>query len=261
VNYSQAGLLGLVQGFGEFLPISSSAHLALAPWLLRFQDPGLTFDVALHVGTLAAITAAFGARWWSILAGTVRNWRGPEANKIKLIIIATVPAVILGLLFEKKAETIFRDPRLIAAALIIGAPIMELADRVGPKNREWQGSSWLSALLIGMAQAMAIVPGVSRSGATMSAGLALGYTRESAAELSFLMSAPIIAGAAVLKLRHLVLSDLTPPFIWGVLISAVSGWFAVKVFLSWLSRYGLKPYVYYRIILGLVVLTVYWARS
>lgn len=95
----------------------------------------------------------------------------------------------------------------------------------------------------------------------MSAGLALGYTRESAAELSFLMSAPIIAGAAVLKLRHLVLSDLTPPFIWGVLISAVSGWFAVKVFLSWLSRYGLKPYVYYRIILGLVVLTVYWARS
>jgi undecaprenyl-diphosphatase len=260
LTYGQTTLLGVLQGLGEFLPISSSAHLVLAPWALRFEDPGLTFDVALHVGTLAAIAAAFGGRWWKILSGAARAPRGEDGRKLAALALATLPGAIIGLIFEKKAEEAFRDPRLIAGALIVFGLIMEACDRLGAKSKEWPKAGYATALCVGAAQALAVVPGVSRSGATMSAALALGLTRDSAAELSFLMAAPIIAGAALLKLRHLTGADLTGPFLWGVAVSAVTGWFAVTGFLRWISRYGLRPYVIYRVLLGASVFALYWSR-
>lgn len=260
MTFGQATLLGALQGLGEFLPISSSAHLALAPWVFGFPDPGLTFDVALHVGTLAAIATAFGARWWAILSGAARAPRGEDGRKLAALVLATVPGALVGLIFEKKAEEAFRDPRLIACALIFFAGVMEACDRFGPKDREWSQGGWRTALAVGAAQALAIVPGVSRAGSTMSAGLALGLTRESAAELSFLMAAPIIAGAALLKLRHLTAADFTGPFVWGVAVSAVTGWFAVNLVLRAIRAYGLKPYSIYRAALGAAVLALYWAR-
>lgn len=260
MTFGQASLLGLVQGLGEFLPISSSAHLALVPWALRFEDPGLAYDVALHVGTLAAIAAAFGGRWAKILAGAARQPRGEDGRKLAALVLATVPGALAGLAFEKKAEEAFRDPRLIAGALIVFALVMEACDRLGAKDREWSKSGWGTALAVGAAQSLAIVPGVSRAGGTMSMGLALGLTRESAAELSFLMSAPIIAGAAVLKLRHLHAADLTGPFVCGILVSAVTGWLAVNGFLRWIARWGLTPYAVYRVLLGLSVFALYYSR-
>jgi undecaprenyl-diphosphatase len=260
VTYAQAALLGALQGLGEFLPISSSAHLALAPWALRFEDPGLVFDVALHVGTLAAIAAAFGGRWWTILSGAAREPKSENGRKLGALVLATVPGALIGLVFEKKAEAAFRDPRLIAASLLVFGLIMEACDRWGAKAREWSKAGYGTALLVGAAQALAIVPGVSRSGSTMSAGLALGLTRESAAELSFLMAAPIIAGAALLKLRHLTAADFTGPFLLGVGVSALTGWFAVNSFLRWIARYGLRPYTIYRVLLAAGVFALYWAR-
>jgi undecaprenyl-diphosphatase len=260
VTYGHSVFLGALQGFAEFLPVSSSAHLALAPWIFRFDDPGLTFDVALHVGTLAAIAAAFGARWWAILAGAARAPRGEDGRKLAALVLATVPGAVIGLIFEKKAEEAFRDPRLIAGAMIAFALIMEACDRFGAKTREWSQGGWRTALAVGAAQALAVVPGVSRAGSTMSAGLALGLTRESAAELSFLMAAPIIAGAAILKLRHLTAADFTGPFVLGVAVAAVTGWIAVNSLLRWINRYGLRPYVIYRVLLGASVFALYWAR-
>ena len=260
MTYGQTTLLGLLQGLGEFLPISSSAHLALAPWALRFADPGLTFDVALHVGTLAAIAAAFGGRWWRILSGAARAPRGEDGRKLAALALATIPGAVVGLVFEKKAEEAFRDPRLIAGALIVFGLIMEACDRLGAKTKDWTKAGYATALCVGAAQALAVVPGVSRSGATLSAALALGLTRDSAAELSFLMAAPIIAGAAVLKLRHLTGADFTGPFLWGVAVSGVTGWFAVNGFLRWISRGGLRPYVIYRVLLGSAVLALCWSR-
>ncbi|MFI5347888.1 MAG: undecaprenyl-diphosphate phosphatase [Elusimicrobiota bacterium] len=259
MTYGHSVLLGALQGFAEFLPISSSAHLALAPWAFRFEDPGLTFDVALHAGTLAAIMAAFGARWWTILSGAAREPRGENGRKLAALALATVPGAVIGLIFEKKAEEAFRDPRLIAGAMIVFALIMEACDRFGAKARSWS-SDWKTAFAVGAAQALAVVPGVSRAGSTMSAGLALGLTRESAAELSFLMAAPIIAGAAILKLRHLTGADFTGPFVCGVAVAAATGWIAVNGLLRWIARYGLRPYVIYRVLLGASVFALYWTR-
>lgn len=232
----------------------------MAPWALGFPDPGLTFDVALHVGTLAAIVAAFGGRWWAILSGAAREPRGEDGRKLAALVLATVPGAVVGLIFEKKAEEAFRDPRLIAGAMIVFGLIMEACDRYGRGTREWARAGWRTAFAVGAAQALAVVPGVSRAGSTMSAGLALGLTRESAAELSFLMAAPIIAGAAILKLRHLTGADLTGPFVCGILVAAGTGWVAVNALLRWINAYGLRPYVVYRVLLGLGVFALYWAR-
>ena len=260
MSWTEAAILGLVQGLGEFLPISSSAHLALAPWLLRFRDPGLTFDVALHVGTLAAVAAAFGGRWLGLLRDAAREPRGPGGRRVAMLAVATLPAVAAGLALEDAAESAFRDPRLIAATLGAFGLLLGAADRAGRKAADWTDRGFPLALGVGAAQALALVPGVSRSGVTMTAALFAGLTRESAAELSFLMSAPIIAGAAALKLRHLSAADLTGPFVAGVLVAAVSGWLAVRYFLRWLPRWGVAPYVWYRVAAAAGVLLVYWTR-
>lgn len=254
VTLGQAALLGAIQGATEFLPVSSSAHLALAPKVLGFADPGLTFDLALHLGTLLSLAAVYGRYWRELLAGAAAAPRGPEARRLLLLALATLPAVAAGLLLEKQAEAAFRDPMRIAWMLLLFSGVMAAAQRWGRGADAWDRSGWRVVLAVGAAQALALMPGVSRSGATLSAGLLLGLSPASAAELSFLLSAPIIAGAAAFKLRHIGAAELTGPFFCGIAVSAVSGLLAVRFFLALLPKRGLTPFVAYRLALAAALL-------
>ena len=250
MTYAQAALLGAIQGLTEFLPVSSSAHLALAPHFFSFPDPGLTFDVALHVGTLLAVLVYYREIWTRMLLGAARDLRGEEGCKLGLLVLATLPAVIGGLLFEKSAEEAFRDPRRIGVCLIAFSGVMLWAQRRASKGTAWRDAGVRNLLLIGGAQALALMPGVSRSGATISAALLLGIAATEAAELSFLMATPIVAGAVVLKLRHLGVADINGAFLLGIAVSGATGFAAVKTFLRFLPKGGLAPYAYYRVALG-----------
>lgn len=254
MTYSQSALLGALQGFTEFLPVSSSAHLALAPRFFSFTDPGLTFDVGLHLGTLLAVLIYYRATWIKMLAGAARDPRGEEGRSLGLLALATLPAVVVGLLFEKAAEEAFRDPRRIGLCLIAFSGVMVWAERGAKHALDWRASGARTLLLVGAAQALAVMPGVSRSGATISAALLLGIKAPQAAELSFLMATPIVAGAAILKLRHLGLADIDGVFLLGIAVSAATGLAAVGAFIRFLPRGGFKPYVAYRVALGLAAL-------
>jgi undecaprenyl-diphosphatase len=254
MTYAHSALLGAIQGLTEFLPVSSSAHLALAPRFFAFPDPGLTFDVALHLGTFLAVLLYYRDVWTKMLLGAARDPRGEEGRTLGLLVLATLPAVVVGLLFEKSAEEAFRDPRRIGACLIAFSAVMLWAQRSGAQRTAWRGAGARSLILIGCAQALAVMPGVSRSGATISAALLLGVTAPEAAELSFLMATPIVAGAAVLKLRHLGAADINGSFLLGIAVSAATGFAAVKAFIRFLPKGGLKPYAYYRVALGTAAL-------
>lgn len=250
----QAAALGAVQGATEFLPVSSSAHLALAPRLLGFEDPGLAFDLALHLGTLLSLALVYGRAWAGLLAGAARQPRGPEARRLAMLACATVPAVIAGLALEDAAQTYFRAPERIAWALIAFSFVMAAAQRWGRGTRHWTEAGWGPVLGVGLAQALALMPGVSRSGVTVSAALLLGLSPAASAELSFLLSAPIIAGAAAFQLRHLSPADVTFPFVLGIAVSALTGLAAVRLFLRLLPTRGLMPWVFYRLALGAAIL-------
>lgn len=258
----QALVLGILQGLAEFLPVSSSAHLALAPWFLHWPDPGLAFDVGLHFGTLVAVLWYFRAEWLALLRALIRiaRQRGVqtvEERRALFLIVATLPGAIAGLALEKQAEGMFRDVRLIALALIVMGMVLWWADRASRDDRPLDGMTWKDAIHIGLAQMFAIIPGVSRSGSTITAGRALGLTREAAAVFSFLMSMPIIAAAAVLKMPGLLKTEgLSAPLVVGVVASALSGWFAIAVLLRYVKRRSYAPFVIYRVLLGLAVLAI-----
>ena len=254
MTYAQSALLGAIQGLTEFLPVSSSAHLALAPRFFSFPDPGLTFDVGLHLGTLAAVLIYYRDIWTRMLLGAARDPRGAEGRNLALLALATLPAVVVGLLFEKSAEEAFRDPRRIGLCLIAFSAVMWWSERAAKRELNWRDAGVRSLLLVGAAQALAVMPGVSRSGATISAALLLGLKAPEAAELSFLMATPIVAGAAVLKLRHLGLADIDGVFLLGIAVSAATGLAAVGAFIRFLPKGGFKPYVAYRVALGLAAL-------
>jgi len=260
-------ILGLLQGFAEFLPISSSAHLALAPWLFGWPEPGLAFDVALHVGTLLAVLGYFRAEWarlaraaWGIVR--TRRVEGTEERRVIYIVIATIPGVIAGVLLQKQAESVFRGPAVIVQPLIIMGVLLWLVDRLAPQARPLgQMRAW-DAMVIGLAQAFAVVPGVSRSGATITAGRGCTLDREAAATFSFLMSMPIIAGAAAFEGRELIHSPLFGmPLVVGVITSAVSGWFAIAALLRYVSHRSYGIFAVYRFVLGAVVIWVIHARG
>lgn len=262
----QALVLGLVQGLSEFLPISSSAHLTFIPWLLHWQDPGLAFDVALHFGTLLAVLWYFRAEWVSlILAATnVAKHRRVETDgekRVVFLVIATIPGAIAGLALEKYAESTFRDVRLIAILLMIMGILLWLVDHRARQDRPLGAMEWKDALMIGLAQMFAIVPGVSRSGSTITAGRALRLTRESAAIFSFLMSMPIIAAAAILKIPHVLRTEgLSAPLLVGVAASAISGWLAIAVLMRFVLRHSYGLFAVYRLMAGLAVLAIAYAR-
>ena len=263
----QALVLGILQGLAEFLPISSSAHLALAPWLFGWPDPGLSFDVALHFGTLVAVLWYFRREWISLLVAArdivVQRRVDTEAQRrVIFLIIATIPGALAGLALEKYAESTFRQPRLVAIALIVMGVVLWLIDRFAAQDRTLADMTWTDALAIGLAQMFAIIPGVSRSGSTITAGRALKLSRESAAVFSFLMSMPIIAAAAVLKMPEALREHgLSAPMVVGILASALSGWLAITVLLRLVVRHSYGIFAVYRVLLGVGILLIIAARA
>jgi undecaprenyl-diphosphatase len=266
VTVFQALVLGIIQGLSEFLPISSSAHLALAPWILHWPDPGLAFDVALHFGTLVAVLWYFRAQWISLLVAAKnvvahRRAETEEERRVIFLIIATIPGAIAGLALESYAESAFRDPRLIAVVLIVMGIVLWLVDKAAAQERPLESMRWTDALMIGLAQMFAILPGVSRSGSTITAGRALRLTREGAAVFSFLMSMPIIAAASILKVPHVLKTEgFSAPLVVGVLASAISGWLAITILLRFVVRRSYGVFAAYRVVVGLIVLAIAYSR-
>jgi undecaprenyl-diphosphatase len=264
-------ILGILQGLTEFLPISSSAHLVIVPWILGWEDGGLTFDVALHAGTLVAVLLFFFRDWVQILGqGLGLNiGRDPALQKNRgllwLLVIGTIPGALAGFLFEKQADEAFRSPYVIAAASIIMGLIMWIADIFGRRQKDISHVTTIDALSIGISQALAIIPGVSRSGITISAGLFRNFDRSSAARFSFLLSTPIIAGACAKKFWDLhkhggLPADTHTAFIVGIVASAVTGCFAIAFFLNFLRRRSLAVFVWYRILFGIIVVALAFFR-
>ena len=260
VTVFQALVLGIIQGLSEFLPISSSAHLALAPWILHWPDPGLAFDVALHFGTLVAVLWYFRNEWVALAVAAKdiivkRRVETERERRVVFLILATIPGAIAGLALEKRAESTFREPSVVAIALIVMGVLLWLIDRFASRDRTLSQMRWTDALVIGLAQMFAIIPGVSRSGSTITAGRGLRFTREDAAVFSFLMSMPIIAAAAVLKMPQALREQgLSAPMIIGILASAISGWLAISVLLRVVSRHSYGVFALYRVLLGVAVL-------
>lgn len=246
--------MGIVQGLGEFLPISSTAHLVLVPWLFRWQDPGLVFDVALHLGTLLAVLAYFWRDWLGLVQNGLKGVGTREGKLFWLLVIGTLPGVVAGLLLEHYAETVFRAPLLVGVMLIAMGLVLYVADHFGARTRGIYQAGWGDALLIGFSQAVAIIPGVSRSGATISAGRFLGLEREAATRFSFLLSTPIILGAGVVGLREIGAGDLTLSFWIGVAASAASGFGAIAFLLRFVNTRSFNVFVWYRGITGLLVI-------
>jgi undecaprenyl-diphosphatase len=258
----QAAILGLVQGLGEFLPISSSAHLVLIPWLFKWNDPGLTFDIALHIGTLIAVAIYFWKDWLKLITMGLTDVRSTEGKLFWYLVVATIPGAVVGFLLEKKAETIFREPILIATMLILLGVLLYWADRRGVKHIEMNRITFRTSLFIGLSQALAIIPGVSRSGITMTMGLLMGLTREGAARFSFLLAAPIIFGAALVKLPFLISnpSIITINFIIGILVSFVIGILSIGFLLRYVQTKNFLPFAWYRFILGSLVIVIVLIR-
>ena len=265
-------VLGIVQGLTEFLPVSSSAHLIVVPWILGWDDGGLTFDVALHVGTLTAVVLFFFRDWVQIIAQgfgwSAGNDPGLSRNRglLWLLVAGTIPGGIAGVLLEKQAESALRSPYIIAAAAIAVGLVMWLADWAGRKQNDIASVSLVDSLTVGVSQAFAIIPGVSRSGSTIAAGLFRGLDRPTAARFSFLLSTPIIAGAAAKRAWELVRHggglphDMQIAFMAGMLVSAITGCIAIAFFLNFLRRRSLALFVWYRIVFGIMVIALAFIR-
>ena len=250
----QAAVLGAVQGLGEFLPVSSSAHLILTPWFLGWTDPGLTFDVALHVGTLLAVLSVFGKDWIGLALAALRPAAEPgKARLFWRIAAASVPGAAMGLALEHKAEHAFRSPLLLAATLAGMGLALWWMDRRGSKTRALEDLSLGESLLIGLAQGVAVVPGVSRAGITMAVALGLGLRREEAARFSFLLSTPIIAGAAALKMRHMLRVPPHADLVVGTLVAGVVGLLSIRFLLRYLKTGSFTPFAVYRCLLAAAV--------
>lgn len=267
----QAVILGVVQGIGEFLPISSSAHLIFIPWLFKWDIPNsMTFDISLHVGTLIAVLSFFWKDWiYLIKDGFTKGIKTFSGKMFWFLVIATIPGVLAGKFLDDYAEGFFRTsnfmPILIALALSLMGIILYMADKYGKCNTDYEHLTFKQTLIIGLAQAFAVIPGTSRSGVTMSAGRAIGVDRESAAKFSFLLSAPIIGGAAVyqfvFKFNELVISEINLVFFAGILTSMVVGFLSIKFLLKYLKTSNFNIFVIYRVIVAIILIMTYCMRS
>ncbi|HOG45215.1 MAG TPA: undecaprenyl-diphosphate phosphatase [Anaerolineae bacterium] len=280
----QAVILGLVQGLTEFIPVSSSGHLVLVPWLFGWANPGLAFDAVLHLGTLVAVLAVFWRDWLTLAADWFASLRRRSVATADVtgvgrpvtsqgatavgqsavawaLIVGTIPAVILGLAAEDFFESLFSSPGRVSALLLVTALILWAGERWAGAARRLEAIGLPQALLIGLAQGLAIAPGISRSGATMAAGRVAGFSREDAARFSFLLATPVIAGAGGLALLKLVkaggLQDALPLAV-GFLVAAVSGYLVIRFLLSYLRRHSLLPFAAYCAVAGVlgIVLTL-----
>jgi undecaprenyl-diphosphatase len=263
VELLQIVILALVQGLTEFLPISSSAHLILVPVLTDWPDQGLAFDVAVHAGTLTAVVLYFRRELARMLVEWFASFKGgvtPDARLAWAVLIGTIPVGLAGLLFKGVIETQLRSPIVIAVATIVFGLLLWYADRTGKRSKNEYGLLLLDVLIIGLAQALALIPGTSRSGITITAALMLGLNREAAARFSFLLSIPVIFLAGSLEtmeyLNTASVADAQALLI-GALISAVSAYACIHYFLKLLERIGMMPFVAYRLVLGVVLVALF----
>jgi undecaprenyl-diphosphatase len=304
MNILQAIILGIVQGATEFIPVSSSAHLVLVPWLLRWPSPGLAFDTVLHLGTLLAVIAVFWRDLLALAAAGLRSAaamltyvvrtpseRGggpasvhhsrseapaadtprnrlaeivsgsPEARLAWWIILGTIPAALMGALWESQFEALFGSPIRVAVLLLVTGVWLVLAERVGRKERQAEDLRWWQSLLVGVAQGCAIAPGISRSGATIGAGLFLGLRREAATRFSFLLATPIILGAGLLQIKKLLESSglhaSLLPLTLGFLAAFVAGYACIRFLLGYVRSRGLSVFAIYCWVAGLAAIAFY----
>lgn len=264
MDCNQAYYLALLQGLTEFLPISSSAHLILMPVLFGWQDQGLAFDIAVHVGTLLAVVLYFQkdlrlmlVQWLTSLTG---KGVSPAARAAWYVIVGTVPVCIVGLLAKGVVETELRSPLVIAGATFFFALVLWLAQKISSEKRVQSSMKWQDALIIGLFQALALIPGTSRAGITITGGLFLGFHRKDAACFSFLLSIPVIALAGFLKTFDLLEAPGHVdwmPMLMGILVSGVTAYACIELFLKLLDRIGMLPFVVYRIVLGIVLFALF----
>jgi undecaprenyl-diphosphatase len=265
----QAIVLGIIQGVGEFLPISSSGHLVILPKLFGWSDQGLAFDVALHFGTLLAILIYFYDDWMRILGKSYFlqelgkifidrkreffDWKKMKTDLLVIIVIATIPGVLAGLFLEDYATNAFRNPMLVGFALLFGAMLLFIADKAGKKKLGEEDITLKSGLVTGLFQMLAIIPGMSRSGTTISAGLLQGLDRTAAARFSFLLATPIILGATLKELPTLMHSGWDLNLIVGVLTAFGTGYLAIKYMLRYVATQSYTVFVIYRLLLALAI--------
>ncbi len=263
----EAIVLGVVQGAGEFLPISSSGHLIVVPWLLGWREHTLAFDVALHLGTLVAVAGALLGDWVAMLKGAFAGLRthgsafaSEDGRRLGFLAVASIPGGILGLLLNDLAETTFRSALLVALTMSVMGLVLWRADARSTATRGIEAWTLRDALIMGFSQALALVPGVSRSGATISAARFLGYERNAAARLSFLMALPVTLGAVVLKVPKMLAGGLEPSLVAGIVTAAVVGVLSIRVLFAWVRTRSYLPFVLYRFAFSAVVLAVWLSR-
>ena len=278
MDWFQVAVLALVQALTEFLPVSSSAHLVVVPWLLGWPDFGLAFDVALHFGTLLAVLAYFARTWLRLLALAAgrRVLVPPQGHPdeslydnprlLAYIAAASVPAAAAGFALKSTVETTLRNPFGIGVMLIAAGLAIGWAERRGEKRRGLESLDLRGALLVGCAQALALIPGTSRSGATIAAGLLLGLNRAAAARFSFLLACPVVLGAALKTAWDALQSgspaaENLPAAAAGILVSAAAGYAVIAVFLKYLQSATLLPFVYYRLGFGILVITLAYSSA
>jgi len=266
----QAAVLGLVQGLTEFLPVSSTGHLIVVPWLFNWKGlvDTLPFDLALHVGTTIAVFGYFWKDWaaYSLAflkaapKGWNKVWENTESKLFSLLIIASIPAGVVGVILDKLAEDKLRSPVLVGGAMIVFAFVLLWADSLKFSKRRLESVTLADSIFIGFAQIVALIPGISRSGSTITGGLVRGLDRETAARFSFLLSAPVILGAALFKFKDVAaeggLGGNLNVFLVGLAAAAISGWIAIKFLLTFVQKHNFRTFVVYRLIAGAVILLI-----
>lgn len=258
----QSIILGIVQGIGEFLPISSSAHLILVPFLLGWDESSMAFDIALHFGTLLAVLVIFFMEWWNLLIGAIKDLTNKKKKKKKdgkmfwYLVIATIPAALVGFILDDIIEGFFRNQIwLIALFLAIMGVLIYAGDHWASKKYknkeiEFEDITLKQAFLIGCSQAFAVFPGFSRSGTTILAGRLMGLSREAITKFTFLLSVPIIAGATILKVTDL---ELTPEVFIGVFTSFIVGVICIKFLLKYIKKHDFSVFAFYRVFIAIIV--------
>lgn len=263
----QAAVLGLVQGLSEFLPISSSGHLIIVPYILHWENfqNNLLFDIALHLGTVLALLVFFWKDWWRLFSAFLNQILSTERKIIKdknsklflILVVGSIPAAFFGLAFQDFVEKTVRQPVVVGVMLIIFALVLKLAENRGKQTRELDQLRFRDGLIVGTWQALSLIPGVSRSGSTITGGLFQGLNRETAVRFSFLLATPAIVGVGILKLKELVkigLNGQSEIFLVGFLVSAISGYLVIKFLLDYIKRHDFDLFVKYRLIVGIVVI-------
>ena len=263
----QAAILGLVQGLSEFLPISSSGHLIIVPYLLHWDEfqNNLLFDIGLHLGTTVALLIFFWKDWWrigtaflnQILSTERRLLKDKDSKMFLILVIGSLPAAFFGIAFQEFVEKSVRQPLVVGVMLVVFAFILRYASKIGKGTRSLDQTRFRDSLVVGLWQALSLIPGVSRSGSTITGALLLGFDKETAVRFSFLLSTPAIVGVGIIKLKDLVqmgLSDQAGVFLVGFLVSAVSGYLVIKFLLNYIKTHSFDVFVKYRIIVGAVII-------